>query len=212
MVLSIRSLYQRAADDWAPSCARRGVAGTCQPTGLVSDVIGKPIATIDSQRRLAGVLEYDPFGLVNRSTHWGEVAPHPSSGCFWLTTWMRAGTGPLTRELRTLVPRADIGGGGCIGQYKSLWDGTIVEAPAGNPTCGSKYDFKSAWSPLADNEGMHFLYCSWDNGVNVNPQPHGVAVQGFEYRKYEAGATHRAEDPGCAWIVGDDGGLRCDKP
>lgn len=201
-VLSIRSTFSKslsnpptwsAAPDWTASCARRSVAGTCRPNAIVSDAIGKPVATFDSSRNIAGVLEYDPYGAVNRVEHWGEIAPHQNSGCWWVASWMKQGTGPLTREVRAVLPRVDIpnytgSGGGCIGQYKSNPYQNPYGAPAGSDTCGPKTDFKFGWTTLADAEGLHVLYCSYDN--NISPQPAGVTVRGYDYKKYEAGAVH----------------------
>lgn len=92
-----------------------------------------------------------------------------------------------------MLPRVDIpnytgNGGGCIGQYKSTPWQNPYGAPAGSDTCGPKTDFKFGWTPLADSEGLHVLYCSYDN--NLSPQPAGVTVRGYDYKKYEAGAVH----------------------
>lgn len=203
-LLSIRSSFTKslsnpptwaALADWTASCTRRGVAGTCRPNAILSDVIGKPVATFDSSRNIAGVLEYDPYGAVNRAEHWGEIAPHPNGApnCWWVTSWMKQGNGPLVREVRAVLPRVDIpsytgNGGGCIGQYKSNPSQNPYGAPAGNDTCGPKADFKFGWTTLADTEGLHVLYCSYDN--NLSPQPAGVTVRGYDYKKYEAGAVH----------------------
>ena len=99
----------------------------------------------------------------------------------------------MRREVRAVLPRVDIpnytgNGGGCIGQYKSTPWQNPYGAPAGSDTCGPKTDFKFGWTPLADSEGLHVLYCSYDN--NLSPQPAGVTVRGYDYKKYEAGAVH----------------------
>lgn len=198
-VLSLRSLFgredswAREGADWETSCARRSEAGTCRPNAIITDVIGKPVATVDSERRLSGVLEYDPYGRVNAAEHWGEIAPHQNSGCWWVSSWMKQGDSSLVREVRAVLPRADIpnytgNGGGCIGQYKSNPSQNPYGAPAGNDTCGPKQNFKFGWTTLADTEGLHVLYCSYDN--NLSPQPFGVTVSGYDYKKYEAASVH----------------------
>lgn len=200
-VVTIRSKYDSSASwtrfpgaaDWYTDCARRDEAGTCRPNAIISDVIGKPIATLDSSRKVAGVLEYDPFGHINRAEHWGEIAPAQNGGCWWVTFGMRQGMGPLAREVRAMVPRVDLNDyvpgvkGGCIGQYKSTPWQQPSSAPAGNDFCGPKTDYRFPWTTLADNEGLHVLYCSYEN--NISPQPFGVTVRGYEYRKREVGTS-----------------------
>lgn len=201
-ILSIRSTFDESeswarvsgVDDWAASCERRDEAGSCRPNAIITDVIGKPIATVDSSRRLAGVLEYDPYGVTNHTEHWGEIAPHQNTGCWWVVSWMQQGTGPLVREARAVLPRVDLPAyipgvqGGCMGQYKSNPSQSPYGAPAGNDTCGPKQNYRFPWTQLADTDGLHVLYCSYSN--DTTPVAKGLTVSGYDYRKYESGATH----------------------
>ncbi len=177
------TLWSRDRADWdAGWCARRGQAVQCRPYGIVSDYLGKPVMTFDSARLVSGVLEYDPFGVVNRTSHWGEVAP-AANGCFWVTYGMSQGAGPLMREMRTHAPRVDISTPGCIGQY------------SGNPAvqrdivCGPRWNYWAPWQFISNGDSMHLLYCS-NSSTNYNPQPFGISVDGYEYKEYESGATH----------------------
>lgn len=201
-VLTIRSKYDEQAswarfsglNDWYSSCERRDEAGTCRPNAIITDVIGKPVATVDSSRRLAGVLEYDPYGQTNHTEHWGEIAPHQNGGCWWVVSWMQQGTGPLVREARAVLPRVDLPAyiagvqGGCMGQYKSNPSQSPYGAPSGNDTCGPKQNYRFPWTQLADGDGLHVLYCSYSN--DPTPVAKGLTVSGYDYRKYESGATH----------------------
>jgi RHS repeat-associated protein len=201
-VLSIRSLWAKGGTwvrekaDWYTDCARRGEAGTCRPHAIITDVIGKPIATVDSDRKIAGVLEYDPYGHVNRVEHWGETAPHfNGSGqyaCVWVAAWMRVGNGVLLSQGRVLAPRVDTargGSSGCVSQWKSVGNGSAQVDPVGNNTCGNDTDYRPGWTALG-SDYVHFMYCSQDNGANYNPQAFGVTVRGVEYRRTEQDGPH----------------------
>jgi RHS repeat-associated protein len=74
--------YARLSDTTA-SCPRNGDAAACGFYFPVTDHIGKPVLMLDSQRKVAGVGEYDPFGHVNRvaldkvSGGNAKETPHP---------------------------------------------------------------------------------------------------------------------------------------
>ncbi|MDP3500224.1 MAG: RHS repeat-associated core domain-containing protein [Myxococcales bacterium] len=205
-VLMLRSLYGKDEEwlrrqaDWASLseglCPRRDETGTCRPNAIITDIISKPVATVDSFRRIAGVLEYDPFGRVNRTEHWGEVSPHPNGAanpypCVWVASQMNPGGGPLARQGRINAPRVDVargGSNGCVSQWQSTPTGTPVLSAT--HTCGNVDNYWAAWTPLGSGENLHLMYCPTDNGVNYSPQAFGVAVRGFEYRRHEDEAVH----------------------
>lgn len=188
-LLMLRSSYlvsngqwTRDRPDWDSGwCVRRGEAIQCRPYGIVSDYLGKPVLTVDSSQLVSGVLEYDPYGVVNRTSHWGEVAP-AGNGCAWVTYGMSQGTSPLLVSMRTHAPRVDIGASGCIGQYSGYPETQRDIA------CGPRWNYWSPWESIANGSSMHLLYCSNSNGT-PNPQPFGVSVDGYEYKRYETGAT-----------------------
>lgn len=173
--------WQRDRADWDSGwCTRRGEAIECRPYGVVSDYLGKPVVTTDSLNRIAGVLEYDPYGVVNRTSQWGDLSPAPD-GCYWVTYGMSQGTSPLLRQLRTHLPRVEVDTPGCVYQ---VMNGSNTPSDS---ACGSRWNHWAPWQPVANGSSMHLMYCS--NGSNPNPQPFGVTVDGYEYKEYESGAT-----------------------
>lgn len=75
------------------------------PCGLyyiVTDSIGKPVLTMDANRRVSGVADYDPFGHVNRTTLVADtplgVAPQQTALMATLQVPTSAATGRLRSQ------------------------------------------------------------------------------------------------------------------
>jgi RHS repeat-associated protein len=201
-VLTLRRLYN-AKDgrtrwrpefrdfDGASQCARHDEPGRCEPHAIITDVIGKPVLTLDTVGRISGVMEYDPGGLVNRATYWDDMSNTPHEWCWWVGYGMKVATGglaPLQSQLRTRMPRVAQSTNSCVGQFKLSAAGVWSQEPNNHWECGPKSHTVMPWVSMADNDLVALKYCSWD-GAPVNPQPLGISVEGFEYRKFEAGAT-----------------------
>ncbi len=69
----VSTTWQRTGSN---DCTRNGESAACGVYFPVIDYIGKPILMLDSEGKVAGVGDYDPFGHVNRVTALGET-PHP---------------------------------------------------------------------------------------------------------------------------------------
>jgi RHS repeat-associated protein len=172
-------------------CQRHDEPGRCEPHAIVTDVIGKPVLTLDTVGRISGVMEYDPGGLVNRATHWGEFTHTPHEWCWWVSDPMKVaggGLAPLTAQMRTRMPRVAQSTNSCVGQFKLSAGGIWTQEPNAYWECGPRQQTVMPWATMNDNDLMYLKFCSWD-GVPQNPQPLGISLEGFEYRKYEPDAT-----------------------
>ncbi|MCU0697390.1 MAG: RHS repeat-associated core domain-containing protein [Myxococcaceae bacterium] len=147
--------------------------------------------TLDTVGRISGVMEYDPGGLVNRATYWDDMTNTPHQWCWWVGYGMKVASGglaPLRSQLRARMPRVDQSTNSCVGQFKLSAAGVWTQEPNNHWECGPKSHTVMPWVSMADNDLVALKYCSWD-GAPVNPQPLGISVEGFEYRKFEEGAT-----------------------
>ncbi|MDX2009673.1 MAG: RHS repeat-associated core domain-containing protein [Myxococcaceae bacterium] len=146
--------------------------------------------TLDTVGRISGVMEYDPGGLVNRATYWDDMTNTPHQWCWWVGYGMKVASGglaPLRSQLRARMPRVDQSTNSCVGQFKLSAAGVWTQEPNNHWECGPKSHTVMPWVSMADNDLVALKYCSWD-GAPVNPQPLGISLEGFEYRKFEAGA------------------------
>lgn len=185
-LLMLRSSYnvsgnswQRDRADWDSGwCVRRGAALECRPYGIVSDVLAKPVMTVDSVNRISGVLEYEPYGAINRYSYWTDLSPAPD-GCWWVAYGLNQGSSPLSRQMRMHLPRVEAGAAACLYQY--------VGGVQTDTACGQRWNYWTPWRPVPNGSSLDVVYCS--NSTNLTPQPRGVTTDVYEYQEYESGAT-----------------------
>ena len=73
---NLQSSSPYRAPDLTGQCTRNGEPAPCGVYFPVTDYLGKVVVLLDSNGKVAGTGEYEPFGHVNRVTYLGET-PHP---------------------------------------------------------------------------------------------------------------------------------------
>ncbi|MGO9830218.1 MAG: RHS repeat-associated core domain-containing protein [Myxococcaceae bacterium] len=194
--------------DFSGTCADTGNCGVYFP---VTDYLGKPVLLLDSGLLVAGAADYDPFGHVNRVTAAGDT-PHP-----YLASPVNPQTGAPESQVvagfRQTVPvnasysviararLAMVDTDSSASAYASLTDlgvSTLQQYPAGSGTVpavgGPHYGATvTGWAFVPNGTS------SWPGQLQVrftatgastsNPPRSGIAVAGYEYRKYQSGSA-----------------------
>jgi len=179
----LTSAWARQADRTG-TCTRNSVDSSgCDVYGIVTDYLPKPIALIDSSARLSGVADYEPFGHVNRVTSPGDSAHHPyQSGDHRLLGYFNQppGTG-LSVDVR---PRFAIfsAAGTTTAYLADINEASIgqVHTSSDNPTQAA------AWTAVPSTGVFRLAFKPGDG----NPGGlDGIVSEGYEYRRYQTGAT-----------------------
>jgi RHS repeat-associated protein len=198
------SSWVRQADS-VGVCTRNGVPAACGVYFFVADHLGKPLVTLDSSRRIAGVAEYEPFGHINRVDVSGQAnseTQHPYLDSLTpVTLDMPQHAQGMNLNFRAHFPVLDTEQdcNGNVIEGPSLSDGnnpaTVYETLGGFHK-GDKYS--QWWSP-AVVAGVAKLRLNWVTVANnsdpikcTNPStwPYiGYTIDNYEYRRYQTGAT-----------------------
>ncbi len=180
--------------DFAGSCADLGTCGVYFP---VTDYLGKPVALVDSSLLVAGAADYDPFGQVNRVVGLGDT-PHPYSAApsaqvvaGFRQTVPAGATYTVMARARFYMVDTD----SSTSAYGSLTDLSVAplqKYPSGTPGNVGGPHFGatvSDWAYVPNGSNGH----PWQFQVRFTAAAAsaraGIAVSGYEYRKYQLGSA-----------------------
>ncbi|MFP2928200.1 RHS repeat-associated core domain-containing protein [Pyxidicoccus sp. 3LG] len=178
---------ERFSDDVKPAC------GLYFP---ISDGLGKPVVMLDGAGRVTGVAAYDAFGHINRVSHLAE-SHHPSvldgqHAVLATTTALPAATTGLQVHVRA---RFSVLRGG-PGSEAYLTNGQDARLPAvtqGGPTGVDGEAGLQVATPWADASGVPQVRVHYTEAYDPHSEPEGApwgaSLEGFEYRRFQTGAT-----------------------
>jgi RHS repeat-associated protein len=170
--------------DTSPDCRRNGEAAACGAYFPVTDHIGKPVLMLDSAGKVTGSADYEPFGHVNRVTLHDSTPStyYTGSSPIALSTFRQPPENAQVQvRMRALYQFVDTQSDG----YVQLMDAdTQTElARHGGPQLGRVV---TNWlTPSAGRISAQFL--SGTSGTTPSTNI-GVAVEGYEYQRYQTGA------------------------
>jgi RHS repeat-associated protein len=203
--------------DSTQDCARSGEPARCGVYFPITDHLGKPVLMLDSQRRIAGVGEYDPFGHVNRVSVQGET-PHPYhsfSGRFGPVLRQPVVAGTVLQQ-RVLVDALELYGDwmDCTSGSNDHSDavylrdvGTQAALTARYTASSTSGNFWTEWftpgaagaEAVLENIGScsqqaecNDLYCQPGAcvcGVSRPKSQVGAVLSAYEYRRFQPGAS-----------------------
>lgn len=206
------SSWNRLNDFDSGGCQRNGEAAPCGVYFPITDHIGKPIAVIDSSRRISASLEYDPFGMPNRKEDWAATPePYANNSNLTLATMsLTPGAGetvrvrPVFYHVDTEPKQQLVCARFCNCQqnppadYAYIADAvTLADVGGGWKAAGrGKGPTKGVWvsQPASGATKIQFVSdgvnCPSACNCNTTNNPYtGVAYEGFEYRRYQTGST-----------------------
>ena len=191
---NLQSSSPYRAQDLTGQCTRNGEPAPCGVYFPVTDYLGKVVVLLDSNGKVAGTGEYEPFGHVNRVTYLGET-PHPYPASVgrvvgYLKHPVLSGTTSILRARYPLV-RTD------ATAYAQLTDRDTNTAllgfyiPAGQtqqqpnrPVGGTGARAQvSDWVQVPSNGSVRARF--WAGSASTHP---GVSIDSFEYRRFQTGA------------------------
>jgi RHS repeat-associated protein len=182
--------------DFSGTCADLGTCGIYFP---ITDYIGKPVLLLDSALKVAGAADYDPFGVVNRVAAGGDTA-HPYAAAplpvvlagFHQSVPPNASYSIIARARLAMVDTD-------TNAYASLTDlsvKTLSAYPSGSglvPTIGGTSGATSTAWAIVPAGGLYPGYFqvrfTAPNASTNSPQRSGIAVAGYEYRKFDPGSS-----------------------
>ena len=186
--------YVRSADG-TTACGRNGGSERCDTYFPVSDEAGRVVLMLDGSRRVAGIGEYDVYGMVNKSMVVAETR-HPYDAGLDLTLLAMQQPRPgLALNIRAHFARLDTedqSDGGHT-DYAELQDPSTLSRLAG-PFEGTSVAFWTGWvAPDAGTVNVKFKSdtpscCYGSCGVYTCGKA-GLSVDRWEYRKYQTAAT-----------------------
>ncbi|QAT82027.1 RHS repeat family [Corallococcus coralloides] len=176
------SPFLRVADN-TTDCARFGQESDvpCGTYFPVSDGLGKPILLLDSQGRVSGVGDYDPFGQVNRVAHYAAARDAYDAPIAALQAPARSG---LVTQVRARVEWAESYGQGGIflanadgGNLVGGVNGWVPDGVVSRTTT-------IGWVPTPA-DGRFYVWMRPETWDYLSAEVH---LSGFEYRQFESGA------------------------
>ncbi|MFN0064076.1 MAG: RHS repeat-associated core domain-containing protein [Myxococcaceae bacterium] len=169
--------WTRLADD-SSDCARNGEPAACGAYFPVVDMIGKPVLMLDTNRRVAGVGEYDVFGAFNSVSLNRETAHPYVAGTSTLADFTQP---PATTQLdvRLRFALLDTAADARV----SLVDGTsnAVLTTLSGAQLGAR---TTDWLSTGAGRSRVTFTASAAGESHV-----GAVLQGYEYRRYQIGAV-----------------------
>ncbi|MBX7096513.1 MAG: hypothetical protein K1X89_02275 [Myxococcaceae bacterium] len=193
--------WARTNDAYSTTCTRNDVSQPCGLVFLVNDYLPKPLVAIDGVGRLTGTGEYDPLGNVNRVEFWTQTGhPYANNQNFSLVELTPAKVG-LNMSVRVNLSSLDTdpkcpGAGNFDGAaiYTGAFPGTQV-SPLYNSSTSGLRALWTPWYPVASSFGVSWVSNSTHEQIaglfcgNVAATHWGVAMSGYQFQRYEAGAT-----------------------
>jgi len=168
-------------DDSLGMCSRDGDGAACGVYFPVTDPLGKPVLMLDSVGRIAGVGEYDVDGNLNRVRLDDEAHDVEVNGSYHVGSVSQPLISGLREDLRGHVnafdPVCDKNGGDYASAKMTtpgyLWTWSTCQL--------DNYWFP--WLPSSDGTA------SFDITSSRSVKIWGEIVDGYEYRRYQPGAT-----------------------
>ncbi|WP_146210166.1 RHS repeat-associated core domain-containing protein [Vitiosangium sp. GDMCC 1.1324] len=194
--------------DSSTDCSRNGEASACGVYFPVTDHIGKPVLMLDGAGRVAGAVDYEPFGQANRVALHAETGhPLPTMGSPYTMAELRQPTSASTQvKMRVLFHLLDTKGQG----HLNLVDGTDGRTLSDAIDSSEQGHFWSGWvQPSAGYAKVRFTYttscpvicndlfchedCTTESfaGTQANSSSStstGVVMEAYEYQRYQTGA------------------------
>jgi RHS repeat-associated protein len=203
----LNSSYARQADTSGADCTRNGEYQQCGTFGLVTDQIGSPVLMLDDHRRVAGEGSMDPFGAVN-TVSLNKESAHPYANNTSVTladfkqpAWVSGTTTRLRVDFAVMDTETNSGTPLDSVALKDGDTGTTLSSGIGGHHAGR---IVTAWvTPSAGRVQVAFtssasnfcpatgggLDCSATCTQAPNYPYTGVVVEGYEYQRYQTGAT-----------------------
>jgi RHS repeat-associated protein len=190
-VMMIRGRLDTATDthlsDATAECGRNGEQVACGERFMVTDHIGKPVVMLDRAGRVAGAADHQPFGHVNRrSSHEATVHPYPDDDGDTVDSFTQPPDSSLVRvrmraRYQFVDTQNDANGTDAVRLVDSN-TGAVLASNAG-PAQGQVV---TSWvQPSNGSVYVNFL----SNPAGTQPNAYsGVAVDSYEYQRYQVGA------------------------
>ncbi|EPX57569.1 hypothetical protein D187_004913 [Cystobacter fuscus DSM 2262] len=174
--------------DMSADCSRNGEAAACGVYFPVTDHLGKPVLMLDGNGKVAGAVDYEPFGQVNRVGLVAETA-HPlnnnsASSQMLGTMEQPTGTSPLANHatsvrMRALFHKVDLRAGQV--EVVDADQGTVLASVSGTGRGRTWSDW------VTPSTGRANVRLVWPGGP-ANTTSQGVVLEGYEYQRYQTGA------------------------
>ncbi len=196
-VAVIRTVMNDASTLHGGDCSRDGEAIPCGTYFPVVDPLGKPVLLLDSQGRVSGTGDYDAFGHVNRVWSFAETAysetgadEYPDNSSVVLASFHQPhpnGVRVLLRP-RYLVMDTEDGLDGVTlfdssGQELDRLDAERQDAGK------SKGPVWGGWAEVPADGYVGAFFTSNASTRTPGERHEGVVIEGYEYRRFEAGAV-----------------------
>jgi RHS repeat-associated protein len=174
----------------AEAC-NRGDGVDCGVYFLVNDPIGKPVLVINGEGKVAGEAEYTPFGMPNRVTTWAETA-HPyalgisKKGDLLASLRETPASASERVSARARFTEVSTPAGSSDRVLMSFVDGGVVayeEASYAVDAGQTGGALVSQWIELGPAGVLQARFDASTGGT------FGAVVSGFDYRRYQDGAT-----------------------
>jgi RHS repeat-associated protein len=174
--------------DTSADCARNGEAAACGVYFPVTDDLGKPVLMLDANGHVAGAVDYEPFGHVNRVGLVAETE-HPLDNNSASSQTLGAmeqptGTSPLANHatsvrMRALFHQVDLTAGQVDVVDADL--GTVLASVSGTGRGRTWSDW------VTPSTGRASVRLAWPGG-QANTTSQGVVLEGYEYQRHQTGA------------------------
>jgi len=192
--------------DSTTDCMRNDEPAVCGLYFIISDHLSKPTLLLDSSQKIAGVLDYEPFGYANRVALDRETPhPYPNNDSRNIADFTQPVGGPLlSLKMRVLLHMVDVEDG--PGDYAMLKDGDPPQSALTPPIGG--YHRGQMWTPWVQPQAGHIIVPFISDGQNCCPDgmgglicvpnlcpsypnyPYqGIVMEGYEYQRYQTGAA-----------------------
>ncbi|HEX8537281.1 MAG TPA: RHS repeat-associated core domain-containing protein, partial [Cystobacter sp.] len=183
----LSNTWTRLADTSA-DCSRNGEAAACGVYFPVTDHLGKPVLMLDENGKVAGAVDYEPFGQVNRVGLVAETA-HPLNNNMAASQTlgtMEQPTGTPSQannatsvKMRALFHKVDLRAGQVQVVDANL--GTVLASVSGTGRGRTWSDW------VTPSAGRASVRLAWPGGP-ANTTSQGVVLEGYEYQRYQTGA------------------------
>ncbi|RKH67998.1 RHS repeat-associated core domain-containing protein [Corallococcus llansteffanensis] len=172
--------------DLVGDCPRNGNAAPCGLYFIVTDEGGKPVMMLDSHRRVAGVGDYEPYGHVNRTTQIAESPLMSVNQSALLATAELPTSSTLLVQARARLSVVDVGASSSVyptdGEDMEM---NSVDGSSARVSSVKRHMLVMKWVQLPPGEVLKV----WISKGALAQSRSDAAVAGFEYRRFQPGAT-----------------------
>ncbi|WP_161607134.1 RHS repeat-associated core domain-containing protein [Myxococcus xanthus] len=175
--------------DFVGECPRNGEPAPCGLYYIVTDSIGKPVLTMDANRRVSGVADYDPFGHINRTTLVADtplgVAPQQTA---LMATLQAPTSAATTTQVRLRASFVDFQNTDTR-VYLANAAGTSLTGVNGSPSMIYHNQGFLATTPWTDVDADGSLQVMYRASKTTAQNDDEASLSGFEYRRFQVGAS-----------------------